>query len=154
LVDQPDVRTAADVVQLVEGLGPYELLGALFAEENRNPVVDGLIQQAAQGDRSVLDQLAERLPEWHRKGRLELLRDPVGARDRIVDVLRAWQAPFPQIESRVLGILERDYDDRAEDRQRLAPPDLIETTTGGVRYLPEPGINRVILAPSFFSRPF
>src|SRR5262249_1649633 len=33
LVDQPDVRTAADVVQLVEGLGPYELLGALFAEE-------------------------------------------------------------------------------------------------------------------------
>ena len=154
LVDQPDVRTSADVVELVAKMGPSELLGSLFSEENRDPAVNRLIERAAGGDASVLDELAEHLPEWHKKGRLALLRDPGAARDRIVDVLRAWQVPFAAIEERILSILERDYDDRADDRDRLAPADLIETTTGGVRYLPEPGINRVILAPSFFSRPF
>src|SRR5205085_5681441 len=92
--------------------------------------------------------------EFHRKGRLELLRDPAGAKERILAVLRAWQPVFEAIEPRVAAILERDYDERAADRDRLAPADLIETTTGGVRYLPEPGISRVILGPSYFSRPY
>jgi DNA-binding transcriptional ArsR family regulator len=154
LVDQPDVRTSADVVALVEGLSPVEVIGSLFDDEGRDPEVDQLIHRAIAGDTSVADQLAARLPDYHKHGRLELLRDPAGAHRRIVDVLRAWQVPFSTIESRVLAILERDYDERAGDRERLAPEDLIETTTGGVRYLPEPGISRVILAPSYFSRPY
>lgn len=154
LVDAPDVRTSADVVELIASLTPRDLLGSLFSEENRDPEIDRLLDAAIGGDAGVIDVLAEKLPEYHRKGRLELLRDPIAARDRIVAVLRAWQVPFATIEDRVLAILERDYDDRADDRERLAPADLIETTTGGVRYLPEPGISRVILAPSFFSRPF
>jgi DNA-binding transcriptional ArsR family regulator len=103
---------------------------------------------------AAIDELATRLPDDHQKGRLDLLRDPAGVHERIVTVLRGWQIPFSGIEDRVLAILERDYDDRAGDRQRLSPADLIETTTGGVRYLPEPGIGRVILAPSYFSRPY
>jgi DNA-binding transcriptional ArsR family regulator len=154
LVDQPDVRTAADVVALVERLSPRDLLGALFAEEGRERGVDSLIDQALAGDTTVLDELAEQLPDYHKQGRLDLLRDPSAAWGQILDVLRAWQVPFSEIEPRVLSILERDYDDRATDRERLAPADLIETTTGGVRYLPEPGISRVILAPSYFSRPY
>jgi DNA-binding transcriptional ArsR family regulator len=154
LVDQPDVRTSADVVELIDRLSPRELLGSLFWEENRDPEIDQLLDRAIGGDSAAIDALAERLPEYHRKGRLELLRDPDAAHDRIVAVLRAWQVPFSSIEPRILGILERDYDDRADDRDRLAPADLIERTTGGVRYLPEPGIARVILAPSFFSRPY
>ena len=38
--------------------------------------------------------------------------------------------------------------------RRLAPVDLIERTTGGIRWLPEAGVRRVILAPSYFSRPY
>jgi DNA-binding transcriptional ArsR family regulator len=154
LVDQPDVRTAADVVALVEGLSPAEVIGSLFADEGRDPEVDRLIERAIAGDASTADELAVRLPDYHKKGRLELLRDPAGVHARIVAVLKAWQVPFSTIESRVLAILERDYDERADDRERLAPGDLIEKTTGGVRYLPEPGISRVILAPSYFSRPY
>jgi DNA-binding transcriptional ArsR family regulator len=154
LVDQPDVRTAADVVELISGLSPRDLLGALFSDEHRDREVDQLLERAMDGDSGAYDALAERLPDYHKKGRLELLRDPEAAKTRIVDVLRAWQVPFSAIETRILSILERDYDDRADDRDRLAPADLIERTTGGVRYLPEPGISRVILAPSFFSRPY
>jgi DNA-binding transcriptional ArsR family regulator len=106
------------------------------------------------GDSEVLPALGEMLPDWNREGRIELLQDPALAKERILAVLRAWQAPFSEIEARVRAIIERDYDGRADDRTRLAPAELIETTTGGVRYLPEPGISRVILGPSYFSRPY
>jgi DNA-binding transcriptional ArsR family regulator len=154
LVDERDVRTSADVVALVERTAPADLVGALLADESHDRDLEDLLDRAIGGDAAAIDDLAEKLPEWHRKGRLELLRDPNGAKDRIVAVLRAWQKPFSEIETRVGGILERDYDDRAVDRERLAPAELIEKTTGGVRYLPEPGISRVILGPSYFSRPY
>ncbi len=154
LVDQPDVRTSADVVALVEATTPTDLVNALFADHGHDSDVVDLIDRAIDGDRGAIPALAEKLPDWHQKGRLELLRDPVVARNRILAVLHAWQVPFALIEDRVRAILERDYDERAADRERLAPAELIETTTGGVRYLPEPGISRVILGPSYFSRPY
>ena len=154
LVDQPDVRTSADAVALVESTAPIDLVGAVFAEHGHDAELAGLISRAIDGDSTVLPALSEKLPDWNRKGRIELLRDPVVAKERILAVLRAWQEPFALIETRVGAILERDYDERATDRERLAPADLIETTTGGVRYLPEPGISRVILGPSYFSRPY
>ena len=154
LVDQPDVRTSADAVALVESTAPIDLVGAVFAEHGHDAELASLIRRAIDGDSTVLPTLSEKLPDWNRKGRIELLRDPVEAKARILAVLRAWQEPFALIEARIGAILERDYDERAIDRERLAPADLIETTTGGVRYLPEPGISRVILGPSYFSRPY
>ena len=154
LVDRPDVRTSADMVALVEATSPAELVGALLADHSHDPMLDELVQRAVDGDAGAFAELTEKLPDWNKKGRLELLRDPARTRDRILEVLRAWQVPFAEIEDRVRTILERDYDDRASDRERLAPADLIETTTGGVRYLPEPGITRVVLGPSYFSRPY
>ncbi len=154
LVDQPDVRTAADVVALVESTAPRDLVEALFAEDGHDAELASLIHRAIDGDDTVLEPLAEKLPDWNRQGRIGLLRDPQAAKDGILGVLRAWQAPFSAIEARVTAILERDYEERAADRERLGPAELIETTTGGVRYLPEPGIARVILGPSYFSRPY
>jgi DNA-binding transcriptional ArsR family regulator len=154
LVDRPEARTSADVVELLADMAPSALLGSLFSKEHRGDEIDRLVERAIAGDTAAIDALAEQLPDQFEQGRLELLRDPGTARDRIVSVLRAWQVPFSAIEDRVRAILERDYDDRAADRERLAPADLIERTTGGVRYLPEPGVSRVILAPSYFSRPY
>jgi DNA-binding transcriptional ArsR family regulator len=154
LVDEPDVRTAADFVQLVGDTSAADLIGALFADDGHDDELVALIERAVGGDPTVLPALEAKLPEWNLAGRLELLREPGTAKDRIFAVLRAWQTRFAEIEGRVTTILERDYDSRAGDRERLAPGDLIETTTGGVRYLPEPGISRVILAPSYFSRPY
>ena len=154
LVDQPDARTSADVVAVVDATSPSDLAAALFADNSHDPDLHGLVDRAIAGDATALPLLAERLPDWEKKGRIELLRDAATAKDRILDVLRAWQEPFAAIEDRVRAIIERDYDDRALDRERLGPAELIETTTGGVRYLPEPGISRVILGPSYFSRPY
>jgi hypothetical protein len=61
---------------------------------------------------------------------------------------------FAEIEPRVGAILERDYDARAADRERLAPAELIETTDRAASATAGAGISRVILGPSYFSAPY
>jgi DNA-binding transcriptional ArsR family regulator len=83
-----------------------------------------------------------------------LLADPVATHRRILSVLQAWAVPFKTIEGRVASIGQRDFEARSVERSTLDRVDLIEQTTGGVRWLPTAGIRRVILAPSYFSRPY
>src|SRR5207249_3639580 len=45
IVDQPDVRTSADVVALVESTAPNDLVGALFAEDGHDAELAGLIRR-------------------------------------------------------------------------------------------------------------
>ena len=51
-------------------------------------------------------------------------------------------------------ILDRDVEMRSSDVRTLEPVELVEKTTGGLRYLSERGVRRVILAPSYFARPY
>jgi DNA-binding transcriptional ArsR family regulator len=154
IVDVPAVRTSADFVDLVDDTPAPDIMSALFADTHHGVNTQELLERAMAGDQDAVEQLSDLLPDWNKKGRFELLRDPDLAKQRILQVLQAWQLKFAEIEPRVSAILERDYDSRAADRTRLGPAELIETTTGGIRYLPEAGISRVILGPSYFSRPY
>ena len=75
LVDQLDVRTSADVVALVESTEPIDLVRALFAENGHDSELADVIQRAIGGDASALPELDEKLPDWNRKGRIELLTE-------------------------------------------------------------------------------
>jgi DNA-binding transcriptional ArsR family regulator len=69
-------------------------------------------------------------------------------------VFEAWLPRYRQIEPRIAGIIRRDVELRASDRASLAPADLVEKTTNGVRWLSEPGVRRIVLAPSYLGRPY
>jgi DNA-binding transcriptional ArsR family regulator len=154
LLDHPEVRTAADFVAIVAAASPATVVRLIFVDHDFTATAGDLVDRALAGDLGVLPEIAAQLPDLARRGRLELLRDPIAAHAQIVAVLRAWQPRFAEIEARVGRIIERDYESRAADRERLNPADLVEATTGGIRYLAEPGIKRVVLAPSYFSRPY
>ena len=154
VVDRPEVRTANDVVAAMAAATPAEVVRGIFEYSPREAEVAALIDRALDGDAAALTALEEDLGEHKKEGRLQLLRDPDGSMKAIVDVLAAWAELFSPIEPRIAAILERDYDSRAADRATLTPVDLIERTTGGIRWLPETGVRRVILAPSYFSRPY
>jgi DNA-binding transcriptional ArsR family regulator len=154
LVDRPDVRSSADVVELIESSAPRDVIRTIFDDHHGDQDLTDLIERAIDGEKNLLPEIQERLPDWNREGRLRLLEDVTAARDRIAFVLRAWQKRFAEVEPRVTAILDRDYEARAGERATLAPSDLIEETTGGIRWLPEPSVRRVILAPSYFSRPY
>jgi DNA-binding transcriptional ArsR family regulator len=154
VVDDPAIRTAADLVTALGTIGPREIVRPVFDDASGDPELAGLVDRALHGDGSVLPAIASMLPDDKREARLQFLREPEKIVDDLATVLAAWEERFSPIEARVSAILERDYDSRAADRATLAPADLIERTTNGIRWLPEAGIRRVILAPSYFSRPY
>ena len=154
LIDRPDIKTSAQFVDFIDTIEPRDVIRPILQDHHRDPEVDAIVEQAISGDASAIDAVEQRLPEWKREGRIAILREPEAARDRIVSVLRAWQARYAEVEPRIAEILELDYEGRANDRATMAATDLIESTTGGIRWLPESGIRRVILGPSYFSRPY
>jgi DNA-binding transcriptional ArsR family regulator len=154
-VDRPKVRSAADLVAAVADTPYREVIRGVFDEgPHGEPPVTALIDRAMDGDESAFEALMAELPDYKREARIEVLREPQKNVADLLTVLEWWAGAFGKIEGRVTEIIERDYELRAADRETLAPVDLIERTTGGIRWLPETGVRRVILAPSYFSRPY
>jgi len=152
-VQRPDLTTVEAFVEAIDTASTDELMQAILCDLERDADLGGLVKQASAGDKDALAALSEAMPE-HKAGFQALLADPVDAHRRIVAVLRAWASVFSTIEPRVRAIIERDHALRAADRGAFDGSELIERTTGGIRWLPEVGIRRVVLAPSYFSRPF
>jgi DNA-binding transcriptional ArsR family regulator len=58
------------------------------------------------------------------------------------------------IEERLAGMLAHDVAARRREIAGLPVTDAVERTTGGIRFGRDAGLTRVILAPSYFARPY
>ena len=154
LVQRPEVRRAEGLVRAVEEASSTELLAALLADALPPESVERAVAATVSGDQAALAAVEAELSEWNRDVVARLLRDPDDELARLRVALRAWLPRFAAIEQRVSGMIERDFAERLADRASLAPSELIERTTGGIRFLPDGRTRRVILAPSYFSRPY
>jgi DNA-binding transcriptional ArsR family regulator len=152
-VERPELRSVAEFLDAIDSIPTSDLVQSILSDFARDPDLGELVQRASTGDQEALAALREAMPE-HKAGFPALLADPDSGHRRIVRILRAWALSFAAIEPRIAAIIERDHALRAVDRGALNTSDLIERTTGGIRWLPEVGIRRVVLAPSYFSRPF
>jgi DNA-binding transcriptional ArsR family regulator len=153
LIDHPELRTAAAFVDALADLPTATFMSALLSDFARDAEQKDLVARAIAGDAEAMTALERSMPH-HKKGLRSVLSDPAATHRRVVSVLRAWAPVYATIEPRIAAIGERDHQLRAADRASLTDADLIEATTGGVRWLPEAGVRRVILAPSYFSRPY
>ena len=154
LVDRPHVRSAAETIAAMREAGPIPVFGNLFFEPGAEA---DQFERALAGDAAATAALlAQTRMSKGKKGSwvTEILADPAGQLDAVLDVLGSWAEAFAVVEDRVGSILKRDYDLRAGDRATLAPSELVERTTNGIRVESDPSIQRVILAPSYFARPF
>ena len=155
IVEHPDLHTAADVVAGMRAAGATDVLRWLFSEVcGAEPAMSPIVEHALAGDHAAVDALRSRLSDSKHAMRLDFLDDPEREFEGVIDLLEVWAAKFAEIEPRVAAILRRDYELRAADRRGLSGSDLVERTTNGVRVIPEAGVGRVILAPSYFSRPY
>jgi DNA-binding transcriptional ArsR family regulator len=152
-VGRADLRSVDDLVAALEAAPPSELVLTMLGDLELGPEATRLTAAAVNGDREALARLTA-LAGDHGKDLATLLADPVETHRRVLSVFRAWATPFKEIEHRIAAIGERDFALRAADRATMDRLDLIERTTGGVRWLPATGIRRVILGPSYFSRPY
>jgi DNA-binding transcriptional ArsR family regulator len=154
LVDQPETQDAASVVASIERAGTRGVARAMILDNLQERVPDEVIDRAIDGDAAAFAELEPKLHEYHRADFLKFLANTESSVERLVDALRAWLPAFQQIEGRVADLQARDVAWRADDRATLDDGALIEKVTGGLRWLPDPQVTRVILSPSYFSRPF
>ncbi len=155
----PEVRDAAGLVAAIEAMPPRDVARALLRRTQDAPdrAVEADVERALGGDREASTAVEERMSSLVEGRSLTalraILRDPVGTAERLHLALRAWLEPFQSMEDRVHRVLDRDIASRQAD---LALPagELIERTTGGIRFLPDPSVRRVVLAPSYFARPY
>jgi DNA-binding transcriptional ArsR family regulator len=152
-VEHPELRTVEAFIAAVEATPAFDLVKSILADLARDPDFGDIVQRVSAGDTAALNDLREAMPE-HKEGFQALLADPEQGQRRLVGVMRSWAPAFAAIEPRISAIIERDHALRAADRGAYSGSDLIERTTNGVRWLAEVGVRRVVLAPSYFSRPF
>lgn len=157
-IDHPEVQDARAFVDLVAGSSRQAILRTVLYRSDGAPEDQALTERALSGDDAALQARVEALTSSHdleeRDRLVGLFRDPDRAITLASEVLTGWLPYFSGIETRIRGMLERDVQLREHDRRTLDPAELIERTTGGVRWLSEPGVGRVILAPSYFARPY
>jgi len=155
LVEHPEAATSAQVVDAVRAGGPVAVLRWAFGDLLAStPGFGPIVDRALAGDSQAAAEVTARAGSDKHGQRLDLLAGPGLVFDQTVALLERWQPRFAEIEPRVRAILSRDYELRASDRASLGGSDLIERTTGGVRVVPDATVRRVILAPSYFSRPY
>ncbi len=152
-VEDPAVRSSADVVALAGRLAARDLLGACCDHEEMNEA-SALSGRVLDGERELRDEAVALWPEEYRAAIGRLLDDPEGELRALRRVLRAWRERFEPIEARVARMEERDVAGRRADLGRLPLADFVEQATGGVRWVPDPGTRRLYLSPSYFTRPY
>lgn len=152
LVSRPEIRTARDVVETIDALPDRELSEIMFGELLEDADLGAITRRAVDGDEQAFRDLQDRLESS--KGHAALTRplsDLAPAARRIVHF---WLPRYEAIEARVGHMLERDVAGRRGDDIAGDPIGFIERVTAGVRVVPEQRIHRVVLAPSYFGRPY
>jgi DNA-binding transcriptional ArsR family regulator len=153
VVDDARVRTAGDVVALARRVTVPQLI-ALACELEHVPAASALAERALAGDAAARRELVALVPEATRPGLERLIGDPEGELRALRRVLRAWRERFETVEARVAKMGERDAAARRTELADLSTAEAVERVTGGVRFGAEPGLRRVILAPTYFGRPY
>lgn len=154
-IERPDVRSAADVVRLLETTPAPVLVAGTLREALTQDVPSEVVDRASHGDTGALSELEPLLcsPTIG-----PIVREFTTHADRdmrlAVEIARAWLVAFAPIEARIGRIQAADVALRRTEVVDLPPTDAIERITGGLRLVPEPRIRRIMLAPCVFVRPF
>jgi DNA-binding transcriptional ArsR family regulator len=159
--DTPAPRDVPSFIEHLRQTDPDEIrlhVIQFYAREMRRMTPPAVIRAAVAGDPEARAEfLRTSYPEWeHWTDYLRRALDVDGPvfRDELIAVLSEWNERVWQSESlTIMPILERDADAKRDLQRDLPVDQFITTATNGVEFAPRPGINRVVLVPSFVHRP-
>jgi DNA-binding transcriptional ArsR family regulator len=118
-----------------------------------------VIFQAAQGDQDAQKQylimLNDRDDDRKKYAEHLFTTDAQEIKELLINIFQQWyEQVFRGLEEEVRPILERDAAAKNAQKAAMTPERLVEYATNGVEYVAEPGIRKVVLAPSFIMRPW
>lgn len=159
--DAPAPRDVATFLDHLRATDPDEIklhLVQFYARDTRRCTPPATIRAAVAGDAAAADEfLSTCHPEWEpwtQYLRAVLDADAASLKDELVAVLEAWAERVWEPEaSTIMPILERDADAKRELARDLPLDRFVTTATNGVEFAPRPGIDRLVLVPSYVQRP-
>lgn len=129
-----------------------------YARETRRLTPPTVIRAAVGGDAAARDEfLRTNYPEW--EPWTEYLRNVIDAdgewlKTELLACLEQWYERVWKSEAlTIMPILERDADAKRELQRTLPIDRFVTTATNGVEFAPRPGVDRVVMVPSFVQRP-
>ena len=152
LVGRPEIQTARDVVKAVDATPDRELLEAMVGELLEDADLGAITRRALDGDAAAYAELQAWLDAA--KGHAVLTESMGDLAPTARAVVHFWLTRYELVEARVARMLERDVDARSQDDIARDPIGFVERATNGIRLVPEPRIRRIVLAPSYFGRPY
>jgi DNA-binding transcriptional ArsR family regulator len=122
----------------------------------RGGVTDEVITAAADGDRRARRTLLRECLDWQRAAyEYALSLEAAEAKELLRRAVRGWsEAVLAPVEDETSRALSRSARAARALTERLPLEDLVDSVTRGIRYAPEPGIERVLLVPHVVSRPW
>jgi DNA-binding transcriptional ArsR family regulator len=143
-------RTDADEIRLH--------LVQFYARDTRRMTPPAVIRAAVAGDADAKREfLRTSHPDWEPWTdylRRVLDADGGALKAELIEVLELWAERVWNPESlTIVPILERDAEAKRDLMRTLPMERFITTATNGVEFAPRPGIDRVVMVPSFVNRP-
>ncbi|RLL48387.1 ArsR family transcriptional regulator [Oceanobacillus piezotolerans] len=76
-------------------------------------------------------------------------------KDHLIEVMTLWYETviIPELEL-TNQILRTDYESKKKMKLKMSPEELVQWATGGINYLPEPSVHKVLLIPQYVYRPW
>lgn len=160
--DCPAPRTVPSFLSLLETVDPFELRLHMFGYYQRRFRVHtplDIILRAAEGDEEAQQLfLKTSFPEnagWQRALQRLFAQDPLETKQRVLDILEQWyERVFRDMEAELMPIIERDAEAKRALSQSVSLERLVEIATNGFELVPEPGLRKVVLIPSYVNRPW
>jgi len=157
----PAPRDVPSFLAHLRGTDPDEVklhLVQFYARDTRRMTPPATIRAAVAGDAGATAEfLRTSHPEhepWTRYLRSILDADAVELRDELVAVLEAWADRVWNHESlTIMPILERDAQSKRDLLRDMPLDQFVPLATNGVEFAPRPGVERLVMIPSFLQRP-
>jgi DNA-binding transcriptional ArsR family regulator len=157
--DAPAPRDAQTLIGALDQLPAEEVRRLLLGhrlETYRGGVPRETIAAAAEGDVVAARELLDGCLEWQRAPYEHVLGSDGGEMKRLL--ARSFQGWYDTVlapEERTTGrLLKRSALATRALAAQLPAEEVVDVATRGIRYLPEPGIRRILLVPHVVSRPW
>jgi DNA-binding transcriptional ArsR family regulator len=129
-----------------------------YERDTRRCTPPATIRAAVAGDAAAAEEFVKTChPEWEpwtQYLRSVLEADSAWLKAELIGVLEAWDERVWAEESpTIMPILERDAEAKRELARELPLDRFVTTATNGVELAPRPGIDRLVLVPSYIQRP-
>jgi DNA-binding transcriptional ArsR family regulator len=157
LEDRPG-SSIPEFLRLVASLPPAALVERILtaprAARAAAPLLRELLRTRKDG---VLREFLAAYPDDYEPARVrELVTSPPGEiQQRLLRLLRSFYGKvYQDEEDRILALLRADAEAKTAMLAVFQPEEVIERATGGLAFVPDAEIVRVVLAPSYFFRPY